>query len=116
MFCLRSSHSSHLQETSTSTDTLHLLRSSTHNKLIHHINLNRNSYFHRLLPTLRLWNAFPVIDINLSNTSFKAKLKKFMWNHFVDHFNDDNPVPTIFFVRAADVMISHQHQTFRHFS
>ena len=68
MFFLQSSHSSHLQETSTSTDTLHLFRSSTHNKLKHHLytnnlKINRNSYFHRLP---HLWNALSVIDTNLS--------------------------------------------------
>ena len=86
-------------------------RSST-NKLIHHLhinNLNRNSYF-RCLP--RLWNALPVIDTNLSIATIKAKLKKFMWNHFVDHFDT---LPTILFVHAANVTIS-QHQTFRHFN
>ena len=65
-------------------------RSSTHNKLkhrLHSTNLNRNSYFHRLP---RLWNALPVINTNLSIVTIKAKLKKFMWNHFVTHFDDDN--------------------------
>ena len=65
-------------------------RSSTHNKLkhrLHSTNLNRNSYFHRLP---RLWNALPVINTNLSIATIKAKLKKFMWNHFVTHFDDDN--------------------------
>ena len=65
-------------------------RSSTHNKLKHRLhitNLNRNSYFHRLP---RLWNALPVINTNLSIAAIKTKLKKFIWNHFVTHFDDDN--------------------------
>ena len=66
-------------------------RSSVHNKLKHHLHTsisNRNSYFH-CLP--RLWNALPIFDINLSIATIKARLKAYMWNHFVDNFDDDNP-------------------------
>jgi len=66
-------------------------RSSVHNKLKHHLhtsNSNRISYFHRLP---RLWNALPVFDINLSIATIKARLKAYMWNHFVDNLDDDNP-------------------------
>ena len=65
-------------------------RSSAHNKLKHHLhtgNSNRNSYFHRLPG---LWNALPVIDINLSTVTIKEKLKNYTWNYFVDYFDDDN--------------------------
>jgi len=56
-------------------------RSSVHNNHLHTSNLNRNSYFHRL-PCL--WNALPVVDTNLSIAAIKAKLREYMWNHFVD--------------------------------
>ena len=65
-------------------------RSSAHDKLKHYLHTsssNRISYFH-CLPGL--WNVLPVIDINLSIVTIKAKLKNYIWNHFVDHFDDDN--------------------------
>ena len=52
------------------------------NKLIHPrhlINTSRHSYFHRL-PSL--WNAMPIIDLNLSFSTIKWKLKAYLWNNF----------------------------------
>jgi len=59
-------------------------RSGGSNKLLHSHHLNNTShhpYFHQL-PSL--WNAMPVIDLNLS-----WKLKAYRWNHFISNFNDD---------------------------
>ena len=87
-------------------------RSSTGNKLkhlVHTNNLNRNSYFHHL-PHLR--NALPVIDINLSIATIKAKLKEFMLNHFVDHFDDDNHCT---YAHTANVTNFRLQLTFKHY-
>ena len=65
-------------------------RSGASNKLIptHHLNnLSRHSYFHRL-PSL--WNAMPVIDLNMSFAQLKSKLKKYLWDHFLNYFDDNN--------------------------
>ena len=65
-------------------------RSGASNKLIptHHLNnLSRHSYFHRL-PSL--WNAMPVIDLNMSFPQLKSKLKKYLWDHFLNYFDDNN--------------------------
>ena len=58
-------------------------RSGTSNKLIHPRHLNntsRHSYFHRL-PSI--WNAMPIIDLDLSFATIKWKLKAYLWNHKV---------------------------------
>ena len=65
-------------------------RSGANNKLIppHHLNnTSRHSYFHRL-PSL--WNAMPVFDLNMSFITLKLKLKKYLWEHFLNNFDDSN--------------------------
>ena len=65
-------------------------RSGANNKLIptHHLNnLARHSYFHRL-PSL--WNTMPVFNLNMSFALLKSKLKQFLWDHFLNHFDDNN--------------------------
>ena len=66
-------------------------RSGANNKLIptHHLNnLARHSYFYRL-PSL--WNAMPVFDLNnMFFALLKSKLKQFLWDHFLNHFDDNN--------------------------
>ena len=60
------------------------------NKLIppyHLNNTSRHSYFHRL-PSL--WNAMPVFDLNMSFGTLKSKLKRYLWKHFLNHFDDNN--------------------------
>ena len=66
-------------------------RSSSNCKLKHlsHTNnYNRHSFFHRLP---RLWNVIPVIDLHLSISTIKIKLKEHFWNHFVSNFNNEDP-------------------------
>ena len=66
------------------------IRSGANNKLIptHHLNnLARYSYFHRL-PSL--WNAIPAFNLNMSFALLKSKLKQFLWDHFLNHFDDNN--------------------------
>ena len=43
-------------------------------------NTAQHSYFHHL-PSL--WNAMPIMDMNLSYVTLKYKLKIFLWNHFI---------------------------------
>ena len=65
-------------------------RSGACNKLLipqHLNNTARHSYFHRL-PSL--WNAVPIIDLNVSIDVLKSKLKSFLWNHFLMNFDDSN--------------------------
>ena len=65
-------------------------RSGVNNKLIppHHLNnTSRHSYFHRLLS---LWNAMPVFDLNMSFITLKLKLKKYLWEHFLNNFDDSD--------------------------
>ena len=62
-------------------------RTGVSNKLIHPCHLNivsRHSYFH-WLPLL--YNAMPVIDLNLSFQVIKQKLESYLWNHFFENFN-----------------------------
>ena len=66
-------------------------RSSTFNKLEHkytHNNIVRHFYFIRLV---RLWNALPPINCNLSISINKANIYKHMWNKFVVNFDINNP-------------------------
>jgi len=65
-------------------------RFGTSNKMItsrHINNISRHSYFHRL-PAL--WNALPIINLNLSFVQLKSKLKAFLWNHFLMNFDENN--------------------------
>ena len=60
-------------------------------KFIHqfsHTHLSNHSYFKRIV---RLWNALPPIDLQLSLNTIKIHLKKFMWSHFLDNFDPDIP-------------------------
>ena len=66
-------------------------RSSVSFKLVHSFSRNnkiKHFYFHRLP---RLWNSLPTIDINQSVRLIKRKLQSFLWNHFIDHFDPNNP-------------------------
>ena len=58
-------------------------RSGSSNKLLlpqHLNNISRHSYFHRL-PSL--WNAIPILDLNMSVCLLKSKLKSYLWDHFL---------------------------------
>ena len=65
-------------------------RSGASNKLLIPQHLNNtagHSYFHRL-PSL--WNAMPIMDMNLLYVTLKYQLKIFLWNHFLTNFNESN--------------------------
>ena len=65
-------------------------RSSSSNKLLlpqHLNNTSRHSYFHRL-PSL--WNAIPILDLNMSVYLLKSKLRSYLWNHFLTNFDENN--------------------------
>ena len=66
-------------------------RSSTHIKLKSLIPISSNThlnflYFNRVV---KLWNALPVIDITLSISAIKHKIKALLWLHFLEHFDSD---------------------------
>ena len=70
-------HPIHVHHPVISLNTFHIL-----------IIINRYSFFHRLP---RLWNAIPIIDLHLSISTTKIKLKEYFWNHFVSNFDNEDP-------------------------
>lgn len=66
-------------------------RTGHHHKLHHRLTSSSQtsgSYFHRLP---RLWNGLPSFDLSLSPTTNCMKVKKFLWNHFLNSYNVDHP-------------------------
>ena len=68
----------------------HSTRSATNHKLT--VNFKRTSttrhfYFNRVV---RLWKYLPTLDLSLSYSTLKYKLKQIFWAHFTDHFNSSN--------------------------
>ena len=68
-------------------------RSSSHSKLKCLLPQSSNNhlnfiYFNRVV---KLWNALPEMDLELSIFCLKKKLKSFFWNHFSAKFNPDSP-------------------------
>jgi len=45
-------------------------------------------YFTRIC---HLWNALPLIDINLPVNTIRNQVKAYLWNHFTHNFNPFNP-------------------------
>ena len=65
-------------------------RSSSYLKLRHTVskrNIQSHFYFNRIP---RLWNSLPLLDISLSTTTIRAKLRKYLWNHFLTNFDPNN--------------------------
>ena len=65
-------------------------RLSSSQKMIHHkcsSNIAQNFYFHRLP---RLWNSLPRIDLSFPIYTIKRKLYNYMWEHFIQNFDDTN--------------------------
>ena len=65
-------------------------RLGSSNKLQHLRNSNvssSNFYFSRIP---RIWNALPIIDLNLNPHTIKYKLINYLWNYFKHNFNPDN--------------------------
>ena len=69
----------------------HATRSSSSSKMsLKHCSTNRsrNFYFNRVA---RLWNALPpIFDLSLSLPTIKLLLNKFLWSHFLEHFDSTN--------------------------
>ena len=66
-------------------------RSSSHNKLQTSYsprNYIMNFYFIRLP---RLWNFLPTIDLSLPANVILNRVRDILWQHFIEHFNPDNP-------------------------
>ena len=68
-------------------------RSSSHSKLKCSLpsSSTNNLRFIYANRVVRIWNALPVIDIDLSIPTIKQKLKSFLWNHFITNFNPNQP-------------------------
>jgi len=85
-------------------------RSSSRNKLNHVYSSNnytRNFYFNRIT---RLWNKLPIIGLNLSLPTIKAKIYNYLCQHFTMNFIADNPCTYHFYCRCSNccnVGISH---------
>ena len=90
IFYFLSNLANHLRLTSTSIITLHFPTPQLdpqNSKLLHikcFSNSSRHFYFCRLL---RLWNAFPHINVNLPLPTIKKSLYKFLWHHFINNFD-----------------------------
>ena len=55
--------------------------------LLYRSNYERNFYFNRIP---RLWNSLPFLDITLSPSVIKSKLRAYFWDHFTTNFNSNN--------------------------
>ena len=66
-------------------------RSSSSYKLKCTIPPSKHSYnqtnFINFRRVVILWNSLPIIDLEQSTDVLKKKFKKFLWNHFLLHFN-----------------------------
>ena len=76
------------------TECVQFSSSNTHfglsKKIIHHrcsSNIAWNFYFHRLP---HIWSSLPKMDLSLSTNTIKHQLYNFMWDHFIQQFNDSN--------------------------
>ena len=65
-------------------------RLATSNKLQHNrsTDMMANNFYFNRLP--HLWNALPIIDINLHPDNIKQKLLHYFWNHFKATFDSSN--------------------------
>ena len=65
-------------------------RLATSNKLQHNrsTDMMANNFYFNRLP--RLWNALPIIDINLHPDNIKQKLLHYFWKHFEATFDSSN--------------------------
>ena len=66
-------------------------RSSTNYKLRHSLrksNVQSNHYFNRIP---RLWNSLPPLDLNLSISSIKLRIREIFWAKFISNFDPENP-------------------------
>ena len=64
-------------------------RSGTNQKLIHSRSsstVQQHFYFNRIA---RLYNYLPVIDLSLSISTIKHRLKNYFWSHFNNNFNSE---------------------------
>ena len=81
-------------------------RLATSNKLQHNRSTDmmaNNFYFNRLS---RLWNALPIIDINLHPDNIKQKLLHYFWNHFEATFDSSNTCNFFFSAAVQSVTIN----------
>jgi len=67
-------------------------------------NLSRHFYFN-MYRVFRLWNALPLIDLNLSSDILKMKIKSFLWSFFKKHFNPHIPILFISCAHVPDVSL-----------
>jgi len=51
-------------------------------------NKHRHFYFNRIC---RLWNALPIINMDLSTLTIKNQIRSFLWEHFIANFDPNNP-------------------------
>ena len=59
-----------------------------HNKCtinkVHHFYFNRSRISH-------LWNSIPIIDLSLSFSTIKQRIKTYFWEHLMINFHSDDP-------------------------
>ena len=68
-------------------------RSSSHSKLKCLLPQSTNSHlcFIYFIRVTKLWNALPVMDLDLSLPTLKYHLYRYFWQHFLDTFDSDLP-------------------------
>ena len=77
-------------------------RAGCTSKLVHQessTSASSHSYFRRVT---RLWNALPIIDLNCSLPTIKLRLKKYMWNRFIENFDPNAPCTFISYAPAPN--------------
>ena len=102
--CLKDAGSDNFNINSFITFATQSTRAASHFKLTHSAPLSTLSsrlYFHRLP---RLWNMLPTFDLSLSTTTLLIKLKRFLWAHFLEHFDGNNPCTFHFMCPCAKCM------------
>ncbi len=67
-------------------------RGSSAGKLTHRytrLSSTRHFYFHRVV---KLWNSIPheLLDLQLTTSTIKSRLRLYFWDHFKQNFNPDN--------------------------
>ena len=59
---------------------------------LHHNPSTTNKQWHFYFVRIcRLWNALPLIDVNLSIDTIRNRVKSHFWNHFIHNFDPLNP-------------------------
>ena len=68
-------------------------------------------YFHRVT---KIWNALPIIDLDLSIPSLKRALRSFLWQYFIDKFSPTRTCTWHLVCPCYKVFTTHTPNNFTH--